>query len=195
MQALSKIQSFYNKIAPFYFMIDFLLKFPRPKIKNIIYNLPSGILLDIGVGSGYYLDNYTKHQIFGIDISEKMIHKAQLKNPQHHFFTAAAHELPFENNFFDYIVLTHVLTVVPNVEQVFSEIYRCLKPHGKIIICHHVSNINISVINRMIFSVLKYNYFTNIESSIKMNQFKLISLQHYNLPYAYKIWIFEKRFA
>ncbi len=44
-----------------------------------------------------------------------------------------AESLPFENNFFDLVVLAWVLEHLEHPEKAFQEIYRALKPGGKVI--------------------------------------------------------------
>ena len=39
-------------------------------------------------------------------------------------------EIPFENNYFDYILCNHVLEHIPNDKVAMSELYRVLKPKG-----------------------------------------------------------------
>ena len=45
--------------------------------------------------------------------------------------------LQFPDCYFDYVVLSHVITVVDDPEKLLEETYRVLKPNGKIFILNH----------------------------------------------------------
>ena len=89
-------------------------------------------ILDVGCGHSedlepvYAKTNYT----YGIDPDRRSIEKNRIiKNK----FIASANELPFEDNFFDLVVSSWVLEHLENPKKVFDEIYRVLKPGGKVI--------------------------------------------------------------
>lgn len=92
----------------------------RELILNLIKDIPYNNILEIGCGSGElskYLKNYN-----GIDISEK--------TP---FIVGNAHNLPFEDNSFDLILLLDLLEHTDD-KIVMKEVYRVLKPNGHVII-------------------------------------------------------------
>jgi ubiquinone/menaquinone biosynthesis C-methylase UbiE len=63
--------------------------------------------------------------------SEGMISKAREKNSQVIFRQAAADNMPFEDDFFDFLYMTDVIHHIPDLRQMFSEVQRILKPRGK----------------------------------------------------------------
>ena len=97
-------------------------------------------VLDIGCGTGNYTDLFQKvtwikqYQVYGIDPSEGMLVKARQKNNQIIFQQAAADKIPFGNGFFDFVFMTDVIHHIPDIRRMFNEIYRVLKPQGKVCI-------------------------------------------------------------
>jgi ubiquinone/menaquinone biosynthesis C-methylase UbiE len=94
-------------------------------------------VLDIGCGTGNYTDllqKVTHANIFGVEPSEGMIQKAQQKNPHITFKLGDAAHLPFDETFFDFVYMTDVIHHVPDIEVMFTEIYRVVKPGGKVCI-------------------------------------------------------------
>ena len=123
------IENFHKKEEQF--IIDF--------VKNHSNN---PLILELGCGTGRCLkilqiNGFNK--LFGIDISSKMIDKAKSKLSnsiillQHDF----RERLPFENNYFDFIIITgNTLTSGGLVESdiVLKQAYRILKKGGYLII-------------------------------------------------------------
>ncbi len=100
--------------------------------------MPAGNLLEIGVGNGSHLTGYQKHRVTGIDTSEAMLTVAR-KNSHERItlLNMNGESLQFEDQKFDYVVLSHVIAVVDNPEQLMKEALRVLKPHGQIFILNH----------------------------------------------------------
>ncbi len=64
-----------------------------------------------------------------------------------HKSVASAEKLPFEDNTFDVVVSAWVLEHLPNPKESFSEIYRVLKPGGKVVfLTPNVWNYNVWII-------------------------------------------------
>ena len=102
--------------------------------------------MDIGCGNGYVLNYYFKEgAIFhGIDITEKAIEltkkRFELNNSIGNFSIQDAQNLSFEDNYFDCVCSMGVLHHVPNTEKAISEIYRVLKPSGRLILMFYHKN-------------------------------------------------------
>lgn len=129
---------FYNKIALLYPAIDLFLNRFKRDLVSIVNLLPPGRLLEIGVGSGHYIDKYKGHDIMAIDTSTAILNKAKTHISSHiDLQLMDAQELKFKDNTFDYIILSHTLSVVDNSERVLSECHRVLKRGGRLIILNH----------------------------------------------------------
>ena len=95
-------------------------------------------ILFVGVGTGADLEliNYSDLDITAIDYSPDMLRKAKtkFKSSTIKFLEMDAQNMDFEEESFDYVVASLILSVVPDANQCFQEILRVLKPNGKIII-------------------------------------------------------------
>jgi len=68
--------------------------------------------------------------------------------------------LSFNAHSFDYIILSHIISVVDNPEKLLEETYRVLKPDGKIFILNHFTPNNwLKYVDRSFNSVSKYFHF------------------------------------
>lgn len=95
-------------------------------------------VLDLGVGTGFLLSELKKHtstsKLVALDLAEGMLHVAREK---HH--TAAewvcgdAESLPFSDKSYNLIFSNLALQWCENLPQLFSELYRILKPGGTLI--------------------------------------------------------------
>jgi ubiquinone/menaquinone biosynthesis C-methylase UbiE len=105
--------------------------------------LHAGInFLDIGCGTGWAVRHVArlmqnKGNYYGIDISQNMIDDA-LENSNGleniHFLKANAEQLPFEKDYFDYIICTNSFHHYQHPLKALGEIRRVLRPKGSIYI-------------------------------------------------------------
>jgi phosphatidylethanolamine/phosphatidyl-N-methylethanolamine N-methyltransferase len=109
-------------------------------------NAFSGRLLEVGVGTGLALRYYGPQlKVTGIDLSTDMlkIARKRMKNSKHGNIEALlemdATSLAFQDNHFDIVVASYVLTVVPNPAKVIHELARVTKPGGIVLIVNHFS--------------------------------------------------------
>jgi ubiquinone/menaquinone biosynthesis C-methylase UbiE len=101
-----------------------------------------GCFLDMGCGTGWavrYAARIVKEngRACGIDLSPKMIGKAKENSSNYqnvYFYQANAEKLPFENNFFDFIMCTQSFHHYLNPSKALDEAYRVLKTGGEIYI-------------------------------------------------------------
>lgn len=95
-------------------------------------------ILFVGVGTGADLEliNYADLDITAIDYSPDMLGKAKIKfkDSTIKFLEMDAQNMVFEDESFDYVVASLILSVVPDANKCFQEITRVLKHEGKIII-------------------------------------------------------------
>lgn len=130
--------TFYNYLSFFYPVINCFFKAHRRALISAVNSAPPGKLLEIGVGNGSHLPLYTSHQITGIDISKAMLNKAQrFKGKDTTLLLMNGENLFFPEACFDYVVICHVLAVVKNSDQLLEQVYKVLKPGGKLFILNH----------------------------------------------------------
>ena len=87
-------------------------------------------ILEVGIGTGAIAEKVAENigPLIGIDISKDMISK--INHPNIAAMIGDARKLEFDNNTFDFIYMRNVIHYIDNQEEVFSQIYRCLKPGG-----------------------------------------------------------------
>lgn len=134
------IKAMFNKISSEYDFLNNIISFfthilvKKAALKTL--NIKDGAkVLDLCSGSGdlgrIVKDTMPGAEVFGVDFSENMIQIAKKKNPDIKYLNADALQLPFEDNYFDYIVMGFGLRNIPDKNRALSEIYRTLKYDGK----------------------------------------------------------------
>ncbi|MBN1344386.1 MAG: methyltransferase domain-containing protein [Phycisphaerae bacterium] len=109
---------------------------------------PGEWLLDIGIGTGLSLPFYSQDlNVVGLDISEGMLGKAKRRIEEMDFRRARlaladAMRLPFEDDSFDHILVSHVITVVSDPIRLIDEIRRVGKPGCRIVVINHFQSGN-----------------------------------------------------
>jgi SAM-dependent methyltransferase len=103
-------------------------------------------ILDVGCGHGDFLKpvhTETLHS-YGLDPDKDALAKNTfIKNKT----VGTVEKLPFESNFFDLVVSAWVLEHLADPKQAFEEIFRVLKPDGKVIfLTPNVWNYNVWII-------------------------------------------------
>lgn len=107
-------------------------------IKSLkITPITKGLLLDIACGKGLFLSflrNYnSKLKLYGSDISSYAIDKAR-KTVNARFKVADGENLPYKDNFFDFVSCLGGLEYYQNPQNGVKEIARVLKPQGEAVI-------------------------------------------------------------
>lgn len=93
-------------------------------------------ILDLGCGQGRWLSLFEKryHAVaIGLDLSEHAIQACKRKGLK--AYLASITQIPFENDYFDFVSSIAVLLHLPDdlKEKTVAEIFRVLKPGGKVI--------------------------------------------------------------
>ncbi|WP_163100313.1 class I SAM-dependent methyltransferase [Peribacillus alkalitolerans] len=95
-------------------------------------------ILFVGVGTGVDLLQIPSNEldITAIDYSEDMLEQAKKKFPNSsiRFIQMDAQNLQFEEQSFNYVVASLLLSVVPDSDRAFQEMARVTKEEGKIIV-------------------------------------------------------------
>jgi SAM-dependent methyltransferase len=99
-------------------------------------------VLDVGCGAG--TDSLVAAQmvgpgghVVGIDMTPEMLERArrsgeELGAANVEFVEAEAEHLPFPDRVFDVVISNGVIDLIPDKDAVFGELYRVLKPGGRI---------------------------------------------------------------
>ena len=98
-------------------------------------------VLDFGCGTGNYtyaVKKLTNANVFGVEPSDGMREKAQSKIAEIDFRKGDHSAIPFEDKFFDFIYMNDVIHHVPDLNVMFTEFMRVLKPSGKV--CIHTES-------------------------------------------------------
>lgn len=105
-------------------------------------------VLDVGIGTGASLNYYPRRgRIFGVDLSGGMLREAykkisELGMDRATVFQADAMKLPFADDSFDHLFISHVITVVSDPYRLIRECQRVLKPGARIIMVNHFQSTN-----------------------------------------------------
>jgi SAM-dependent methyltransferase len=167
-----KIKNIYRKIIfsdsfwgilinPNYISRAYLFK----SIKYFSRKINNGILLDLGCGSKPYKELFSVKKYLGIDL-----------NHSGHDHTSSKIDLfydgkniPFKNNYFDYVFSSEVFEHIFNLEQILSEINRVTKKGGNLLI-----TIPFCVQEHEVpYDFARYSYY-GIKSILARHGFKII---------------------
>lgn len=95
---------------------------------------PNARILEVGCGAGQFIRAIKKQRpdfdCYGFDISESAITWAQEHDKTVSYTSGVPSKWPYENNFFDAILIFDVLEHVESVEDTLKEIKRLLKNDG-----------------------------------------------------------------
>jgi ubiquinone/menaquinone biosynthesis C-methylase UbiE len=128
------VKTFYDSIAKTY---DQRFQTPLAEIENTLAttNLPTKNVLDLGCGTGLYLEYCQPDGYIGLDISSGMFNVARQKFPNHRFICADMAEIPLPDESVDAVVslfgsFSYCLTPHACVD----EIQRVLRPGGRVVV-------------------------------------------------------------
>jgi len=189
--------AFYNFFSFLYPVVDLVLKPQKKILFEEVNRLPEGTLLEIGVGNGSHLSLYQKHKITAIDTSAAMLNIArEKKSPGIALIEMSGESLLFEDSTFDYVVLSHVIAVVNDADQLFLEIYRILKPQGKILILNHFTPDNwLRHVDRALEPVaksLQFKSFFRIGDIQAITKFRIVKDVDVGMASYFKLFIYQK---
>ena len=139
-----QVERAYALYSPIYdFLFDWILHPGRVAAVKLLEIQPDERILEVGIGTGLNLPLYpTRCRLTGIDLSDKMLDKAQAKieglgldNVTLKVMDAAA--MDFADGKFDRALATYVISAVPDPLAVLREMRRVVKPGGAIVILNY----------------------------------------------------------
>jgi len=123
----------------------------RRRIERAIRHMNIGDtdrVLDLGIGTGVSLNFYPdRGRIVGVDLSAGMLREARKKIEERRLahatvFQADALRLPFADDTFDHVFISHVISVVSDPCLLIREAQRVAKPNARIVIVNHFQSTN-----------------------------------------------------
>ncbi len=129
----------YTKIAKGYDIFVKVLPIWRNWITKAILHIQGPKVLEVSFGTGYLLTQYAdQFDTYGIDYNEKMVSIAtenlKTKGFKANLIQGSVESLPYDSDSFDCIVNTMAFTGYPDAHKAMSELYRVLKPGGKLVL-------------------------------------------------------------
>jgi SAM-dependent methyltransferase len=131
----------YDAVAESFAHFTGIVTKPLAETMVRLASLPSrGKVLDIGTGSGIValsvVEQTSDVSVTGIDLSDGLLAIAQRHATpgRIQFAKADAEVLPFPDRFFDAVISLFALMHFPDPERALAEMYRVLKPGGRLVI-------------------------------------------------------------
>lgn len=108
----------------------------RVEITKSLAPKPGELILDLAAGTGASSLPYARAgaRVIAGDISEGMLDVGRKRHPEIEFVYADALDLPFDDNTFDAVTITYGFRNVQNTQQALAEMFRVLKPGGRLLI-------------------------------------------------------------
>jgi ubiquinone/menaquinone biosynthesis C-methylase UbiE len=129
-----KMKTDYNELSPNYdlrYKINPMHGISKALL-NIISENKSKRILEVGCGTGHWLNELNLHCIdkFGIDSSNEMLKGAKKRNNKFNLILADANSLPFVNGKFDLIYCVNSIHHFGNKREFIQNSSRILNPNG-----------------------------------------------------------------
>ncbi|MDX8046117.1 demethylmenaquinone methyltransferase [Gracilibacillus sp. S3-1-1] len=166
-----KVHQVFEKISNNYDYMNSIISFQRHKKwrKDVMKRMQvtnGAKALDVCCGTGDWTFALSEAagqdgEVVGLDFSQNMLSVAKERQKDHplsnlQFIHGNAMELPFEDNYFDYVTIGFGLRNVPDYLQALKEMHRVVKPGG-VVVCLETSQPT-----GFIFRKLYYFYFKHI---------------------------------
>jgi len=183
------LASDYHKYL-FRFEYQFLLKYIKELVSDIVSSSDNTVVLDAGCGDGRFCYELKKLncQIVGVDYSERAISFARGFNPNIEFYVQDLEELDIPQEF-DVVLFSQIMPhLIPRkIPKVMSRLSNVLKENGKIIIIaasenkpidekhyQHFTEESLAETIKPYFEIKKINGYTNLTNHKKRYIFNLL---------------------
>ncbi|QZY53720.1 class I SAM-dependent methyltransferase [Crassaminicella profunda] len=150
----------------------------------------SGQVLEVGAGTGVNFGYYDSDKLESLSVVDLKFNKIIKKHSFNeiisvNYIEGDVQRLPFDDHTFDAVVATLIFCSVDNVRLALEEIYRVLKPGGKIYFIEHVlpekvgyRNI-VNTLNSTWKRIGKCNVNRETLNNIKEANFKIIDIERF----------------
>lgn len=139
-----QVKRAYALYSPVYdLLFDWIFHPGRQAAVKLLDIQPGDRILEVGIGTGLNLSLYPPDcELVGIDISERMLEKAQAKTEELGLSNVTlkvmdAGGTDFADNEFDRALATYVISAVPDPVGVLREMRRVVKAGGTLVILNH----------------------------------------------------------
>ena len=125
-------------------LIDMVMRAPMAtRERSDLIPRARGVVLEIGAGSGLNVPYYAAgvEKLYHLEPSAKLVDKAR-RRAQHapfpvEFLGLEGEDIPLPRDHVDTVVCTWVLCSIPGVREALQEMYRVLKPGGRLLFVEH----------------------------------------------------------
>lgn len=103
-------------------------------------------VLDVGCGNGYVLSRFAAEgaHVYGVDLTEAGVglcrRRFELRGLHGQFTVGSAEDLPYPDDTFDVVCSMGVLHHTPDTQKAVGEVFRVLKPGGRLIVMFYHRN-------------------------------------------------------
>jgi len=180
---MPKLIEIYNdKLAEKYDQATWKGKWKAPneaiKILREVKLIKKGLkILDLGIGTGQEIEPFINKncEIYGVDISRKMLKICKAKHPElkiiKYDISKGLNRLNFKNKYFDLIIAIGILEFVKNIKKIIKEVSKLLNDGAHFIFTYELLMPNYKFQKRK----LQYNaedYIKNPPSSMKFKLYR-----------------------
>jgi demethylmenaquinone methyltransferase/2-methoxy-6-polyprenyl-1,4-benzoquinol methylase len=138
----AEVAAMFDQVAPTYDRTNDLLSMGqsrlwRSKVAKAVDSKSGQVILDLAAGTGSSSVAFVKPgvKVIATDFSEGMLAEGRKRHPELDFQFADATKLPFKDASVDAVTISFGLRNVVDVEAALLEMYRVLKPGGRVVIC------------------------------------------------------------
>ena len=181
----------YSRIAKLYDLFEWPIEtLLFKKLRKEALSYAYGHVLEVGVGTGKNLPYYHKSiDLTAIDFSPGMLEIAKNKKTELNLKTCNLYEMDVQDlkckeDTFDTVISTFVFCTVPDPTAGLKEVYRVLKPEGKVIFLEHmkskysVLNIFLYLMNIVSTRVLGTSMLRETQKNIEQAGFTIVSVEN-----------------
>ena len=170
----------------------------RKRVRTVVKLLKTNKddrVIEVGCGAGNVIEKVSGGKLFGVDISDFILHKAKQKlKGKIHFFQGDLQNLPCKNEVFTHIICSEVLEHLLDPLIALNEMKRTLDPQG-IAVISIPNELWINRIKRILIRVGIFNWLLHRKGEYREMPEKMEDEWHLH-TYSLEIWLdlFEKSF-